>query len=150
MLVKSRQVQGWNLQEPKDAKLTASVWKEQLDRHGVRHELYPKLVDMGVDHRIKQIAAGKDPSPFSVELIIAMHGRYRAEKLEELQRLQREVEYYTSLRHRVAIRELSVDAALQLVANFTDQDVVDWNELIDSIITGLQDKVARFHEEHYL
>lgn len=149
-MVRTRQIQGWNLQKPEDAKLTASIWKEQLDRYNVRPELYSKLVDMGVDHRIKQIAAGKEPSPFTVELLVAMHSNYRAEKLAEYQRLKHEVDYYTSLRHRVAIRELSVDDALQLVAQFTDQDVVDWDELIDSIVDGLQSKANRFMEENYL
>jgi hypothetical protein len=153
MVVKVRQVQGWNLQTPKDAKLMASAWKEQLDRYGVSYKLYDKLVDLSVDHRKRQILAGMQPTALTVELMLACFERYRADAFGKRRDLQTTLNNACQVVERVRSGYLPKEvghAALLSVGTESDDDVEDFEELAGRIIERLQQKVDGFLKEYYL
>ena len=146
-LVKSRLVQGWNLQSKEDAKLTASIWKEQLDRHKICPVLYPKLVDLAVDYRSKEIAQGKHPTPLTVELMIACYHQYRLLKLEELERINANIEYYRSLRHRYHQKDISLEAAVKSARFHEGMDEDEFVAKCGDMLTQLEVSKENFMEE---
>jgi hypothetical protein len=120
-IVLCRQAQGWRLLDKDDMKLMAAAWKQQLDRRGVAPQLYVKMVQMAIDHRTFQIEGGAaQPTPLTVELLLAMFERYKREIYDK----------YRDLKLALAsARETGADA---------------------DVIERLEDRVATYLIDNYL
>lgn len=153
MLVRSRQVQGWGLQPAADARLTASVWEEQLDRRGVDHRLYNKLVDMAVDYRTAQIGRGQQPTPLTVELMLACFEHYKQRTYEEYKQLKVVLDAVKGTQEMVAngfkSKELGLVDLLS-VTDIPDHVELDFDDLVGKVIDRLQVKYDGFLQEKYL
>lgn len=153
MLVNIRQVQGWNLQPAKDAKLMAMAWKKQLDRRGVDYHLYDKLVDMAVDHRTRQISTGVEPVPLTVELILSCFDVYRSMVLANRQQLQQTIDYVHSMIERVGAGVVPAEvgfATLLSLGTESDESVADFATLSSRILDRLGQRLNEFSEEFYI
>lgn len=145
-LTKSRLVQGWNLQTPADAKLTVSVWKEQFNLHKIRPVLYSKLVDMSVEHQTKEIAQGRQPTPITAALMIQCYHRYRLLKLEELARINANIQHYRSLRHRYQQGDINLEEAVRQAKYHKEIEHESFVKNTDFIISELEKKRDMFME----
>jgi hypothetical protein len=152
LIVEVRQVQGWNLQTPGDAKLMASTWKKHLDRSGVRYELYTKLVDMAIDHRKKQILAGLQPTPLTVELLLACFDSYKAQMLDKHRKLKQVLQEIYVVIERVRAGYIPEEVGVvSLLGVGTDEDEgASFKELAERVSARYQQKVDEFLEEHHL
>jgi hypothetical protein len=153
MIVKVRQVQGWNLQPPKDARLMASAWAEQFDRRGISHKLYDKLVDLAVDYRVRQINSGISPTPLTVELMLSCFEVYKSQMFDKRRVLQQTLNNIYQVVERVNSGFLPVEvgrASLLSVGTDSDEHVSDFKELASRISERYEQKVEGFLKEHYL
>lgn len=149
-MVQVRQIQGWGLQKPEDAKLMGKIWQEQMNRHNIRHELYSKLVDMAVDHRVLEITQGKRPTDLTVELLISCYHKYRVLKLEELNKINAQIDYYRSLRHRYLEKDISLSKAARQLKFQEDISEEEFLRVADDVISSLEKKSENFMEDNLL
>lgn len=153
MVVKVRQVQGWNLQTAGDAKLMASAWKEQLDRKGVDHRLYDELINMAIDHRTRQIGKGRAPTPLTVELMLACFEAYKTDVYNKRRQTQQIYNNIRSVVERVKAGVLHSEIAMaHLLSTGTesDEEITDFDELATRISERYEQKLEGFLEEYYL
>lgn len=149
-MVRIRQIQGWNLQKPEDAKLMGTIWKEDMNRHKIRPELYQTLINMAVDHRVKEISQGKSPTPLTVELLISCYYQYRSLKLEELSQINNRLEYYRSLRHRYQTQQIELQAAAKQGKFHGEISEEEFLRVSQEVIDDLEQKKESFKEDNWL
>lgn len=80
-------MQGWNILGPAETKPVAEIWDEQLERKKVPTALFGELLNRAIDHRLWSLSRGERAPEFSIELILAMYDRYRADILPKLNTL---------------------------------------------------------------
>lgn len=68
----SRIAQSWATLSPDELKPLVVVWSRQFKLARVEPFLYESLFDRAVVYRTDEIKQGKKPTPFSIELFLAM------------------------------------------------------------------------------
>jgi len=147
-LVRTRLVQGWNLQKAEDAKLTASIWKQELDRHKINPKIYSILVDMAVDRRTYEIVNSKPPTPLTVELLIACYHNYRDLKLSEYSKLRTSYEHYRDLLHQYKTNQISLEDAVDQARFHKETDKENFMSTCAQIIKDLEEKMETFLDDY--
>lgn len=68
----TRMAQGWSCYAPDEAIPIALVWFRSFKENSIEAAEYPLLLETAIKYRIDEIRNKKRPTPFSIELLIAM------------------------------------------------------------------------------
>lgn len=143
---------GGSVMEKRDALPMAEVWKEMLDRKGVHMSLYNVLVNMAVEHRVFEIANGRQPPYLNVELMLAMFELYKKKKYEEWRTLKLQLSHIGDTVYAVETGSLDITEALKRIGHYNGFPVEasSFEELTAGMMAKLQVKIASFLKDNYL
>lgn len=68
----TRIAQGWAVLPSDEVLPIVSSWFQLLKNQGIEADQYPKLLSKAVEYRTAEIREKKRPTPFSIELLLAM------------------------------------------------------------------------------
>lgn len=68
----TRIAQCWAILSPEEIHPLTALWHRQLEAAGITPDEYDKLFEQAIRYRTAEIKEKKKPTPFSIELILAM------------------------------------------------------------------------------